>query len=169
MKIARRILNKGNVELLRDIKKIKDIVSKLEKKHGVSSERLFRLLKGEIIIPVTIFRQEITILEAVVKYLKENLGYNFHEIGSLLARNERNIWHAYAGARKKHPGKLIVKGTDYFIPVSVIANRELSALEAVSIYLKDVYNLTYHEIALLLQRDDRTIWTVCSRAVAKVK
>jgi len=53
------------------------------------------------------------------------------------------------------------------IPVSVIADRSLATLESVVEYLKEVQNLSYHQIAELLQRDDRTVWTVYSRAKKK--
>ena len=36
-------------------------------------------------------------------------------------------------------------------------------------YLKDKLNLTYHEIAVLLNRDDRTIWTCYNIAKKKRK
>ncbi|MBI2128672.1 hypothetical protein HYU07_00385 [Candidatus Woesearchaeota archaeon] len=53
------------------------------------------------------------------------------------------------------------------IPVSILKDRKLSALEAISEYLKETLNMNYHEIAVLMNRDDRTIWTVYSRAKKK--
>jgi len=53
------------------------------------------------------------------------------------------------------------------IPTYIFQDRTLSVLEAISEYLKDSKNLTYHEIAVLLNRDDRTIWTCYNRAKAK--
>lgn len=169
MKIARSVLSKGNVELLKDIEKVKALVAELGKKYGVSSEHVFRLVKGEAIIPVSIFRKDLTVLETIVKYLKENLSYSLHEISELIRRDERNVWHIYASARKKVSAKLVAKGTKYFVPVSVFTNKQVSALEALAVYLRDVYRLSYHEIATLLKRDERNVWTVCSRARAKIK
>ncbi len=40
-------------------------------------------------------------------------------------------------------------------------------MESVVFYMKDSLNMTYHEIALSLNRDDRTIWTVYNRASKK--
>lgn len=169
MKVAKSILRQGNVELLQDMKKLKKLLTTLEKKHGVGSDKILRLLKGEVVIPATVFTPKLTPLEAVVKYLKEEQAFSLREIGSLLARNERNIWHAYANAKKKHLRKLKIAATDYFIPVSIFTNRKLSAFEALVQHLKDFYKLSYHEIAVLLARDDRTIWTVYSRASKKSK
>ena len=55
-----------------------------------------------IFIPTSIFRnRELGTLEVVVKYLKEKLNMNYHNIGILLNRNERTIWTAYNRAKKK--------------------------------------------------------------------
>jgi len=43
----------------------------------------------------------------------------------------------------------------------------LSVLEVMVEYLKEKEGLSYHEIASLTNRDDRTIWTVYHRAKIK--
>ena len=43
----------------------------------------------------------LTIFESLVKYLKEEKGFNFHQISVLLNRNERNIWTIYRNSLKK--------------------------------------------------------------------
>lgn len=53
------------------------------------------------------------------------------------------------------------------IPTSIFVDRELSVLEAIAEYLKDVKGMRYSEIAQLLNRDDRTIWTSYNRAKEK--
>lgn len=55
------------------------------------------------------------------------------------------------------------------IPVEVLQDRSLSVLESITEYLKDKKNMTYHEIAVMLNRDDRTIWTCYNRAIKKRK
>jgi len=55
------------------------------------------------------------------------------------------------------------------IPTLIFRDRKLSVLEAMVEYLKDEKQLSYHEIAVLLNRDDRTIWTCYSRAKKKRK
>ena len=50
----------------------------------------------DIRIPSSIFRNTpLSILEAIVDYLKTDKGLNFHQIGMLLGRDERNIWTIY--------------------------------------------------------------------------
>ena len=53
------------------------------------------------------------------------------------------------------------------IPCSILNDRNVAVLEAITEYLKDKKHLTYHEIAVLLNRDDRTIWTCYYRAKRK--
>jgi len=53
------------------------------------------------------------------------------------------------------------------IPSHIFRDRTLSVLEIMVEYLKNELKLSYHEIAVLLNRDDRTIWTVYNRAKKK--
>ncbi len=53
------------------------------------------------------------------------------------------------------------------LPVEIFKDRKVSVLEIISEYLKDHYHLTYHEIAVMMNRDDRTIWTAYNRAKKK--
>ena len=45
--------------------------------------------------------------------------------------------------------------SNYFIPVSVLCDRKLALFETMVEYLKDMKGLTYHEIAVITNRDDR--------------
>lgn len=55
------------------------------------------------------------------------------------------------------------------LPSYIFRDRSLSVLEAMVEYLKEKENLTFHRIAKLLNRDDRTIWTCYDRAKKKRK
>jgi hypothetical protein len=67
--------------------------------------------------------------------------------------------------------KLVLKtpASKYKLPVSIIAERKMSVLESLVFHLKKKYSLSYHDISLLLRRDERTIWTVYQRALKKIK
>ncbi|MBW2965379.1 hypothetical protein KY363_08025 [Candidatus Woesearchaeota archaeon] len=54
------------------------------------------------------------------------------------------------------------------IPISVFSTK-LSPSEALCKYLKENRALSFHEIAVLLNRDDRSVWTSYSRASRKAK
>ena len=55
------------------------------------------------------------------------------------------------------------------IPTSIFKDRKVSVLEALVEYLKDKKGLSYHEISILINRDERNIWTVYNRAKKKRK
>ena len=53
------------------------------------------------------------------------------------------------------------------IPSFIFRDRSVAVLEALVEYLVDVKKLSYHEIAVILNRDDRTIWTSYKRTKIK--
>ena len=111
-------------------------------------------------IPITIFKNnELSSLETIIKYLKENYSLRYSKIASLLNRDPRGIWIGYNNAIKKKEERFIIKEVKYILPLSIFKENKYGALELISEYLHDNYNLSYHEIAILLNRDDRTIWT----------
>lgn len=159
-------LNKGEL-----VSVTKKILPDLLIKAGVTEEEFYKLIRKEvkkdIKVPVSIFNnEELSALEAIVKYMKENLKLKYREIGIILNRDERNIWTTYSNAQKKRKKRFVVKKSEFLIPVSILQNRKLSVLENITAYLK-AQGLTYHKIARLMNRDDRTIWTVWHRANKK--
>lgn len=66
--------------------------------------------------------------------------------------------------------KRISRKSSYIsFPSSIFKDRSVSVLEALSEHLRDSKNMSYHEVAVLLNRDDRTIWTCYKRAKDKRK
>ncbi|MBI2107892.1 hypothetical protein HYU10_03535 [Candidatus Woesearchaeota archaeon] len=117
-------------------------------------------------IPIGIFDSSLSSLEAIVKYLKENLEMKFSKIARLLSRDNRAIWSTYRNAAKKMPSSFSDLRTDIAIPASIFADRKLSILENLVNYLKGM-ELTNHEIAVMLKLNDRTIWSVYSKVKLK--
>lgn len=124
-----------------------------------------RLNREEILIPLSFFSKKCTVLESVILYLKDERRLNYHQIGILTNRDERNIREAYLTAKLKSDSKK--NPSSILIPASIFANRKFSALEAISVYLHDKIGLKFSEIAEILGRDQRTIWTSYSRARKK--
>ncbi|MBI2659071.1 hypothetical protein HYX05_03160 [Candidatus Woesearchaeota archaeon] len=159
-------------------KRILSTISYL-KGQGFTSEQISKLMhdlleipsKEEIKVPISVFKNDyLGSLENIVKYLRENLLLSFKQIGKLANRNEIALAVTYRNAKKKMPAKFVVEEiSPYSIPVSILKDRKLSVLENIAAYLKDTFNLNYHSIAVLLNRDDRTIWTVYQRARKKKK
>ena len=163
-------------EVPRTEKRLLDTLNYL-KKFGLSSEQIIELVnkllkvpvEEEIKVPISVFKNDyLGSLETIVKYLRENLLLSFKQIGALTNRNEIALAVSYRNAKKKLEDKFVVEEiSPYSIPVKILQDRELSVLENIVSYLKDTFGLTYHKIALLLNRNDRTIWTVYQRAKKK--
>ena len=139
----------------------------LVEKKGFSREELLSI-KDNDKIPICIFdNKNLSALEAIVKYLKENLDLSLNKIAELLKRENSTIWITYNNAKKKNVSKIKITECKYYIPYNIFWNRDLGVLESICFYLKNNYGLTYHQIAVFLNRDDRTIWTSYNKAKRK--
>lgn len=63
--------------------------------------------------------------------------------------------------------KEILKSYDILIPTAIFLERKLSFSETLVEYLREVYKLSYHQIAILTNRDERNTWTLYNRASKK--
>ena len=129
-------------------------------------EILSSLISDPTRVPVSVFISQLTPLESIIKYLHDNAQLPLSKIAQKIGRSNAAISITYARAKEKFPGKAAESSVD-FIPLEILTERKLSIFENIVAYLKETGNLTYHEIALLLHKDDRTIWTVYHRAQKK--
>ena len=151
---------------------LKTFIIHLKDDHKLNSEQIAELFGKRVLtkdsLPISIFdNNELSCLETIVKYLKEEFKLRFHEIALLLNRNDRTIWTTYKIACKKRKEKLPVKESELVIPASIFTDRKFSVLESIVAYLKDSFGMRYSQIATLLNRDERNIWTIYSRAMKK--
>ncbi|MBD3164141.1 hypothetical protein GF323_03000 [Candidatus Woesearchaeota archaeon] len=160
------------------------IIDKLSRKHNINIEQIAELAANRenyISIPAGLFRSRLGPLEALVRYLKDVLELNFSKIAELLSRDETTIWTTYHNSRKKSDKiivdielddinfrKLKVRKSGLIIPLEIFSERKLSILEALCMYLKENFNLSYHNIGLLVNRNERTVWTAVSRGRRKL-
>ena len=157
-----------------------EIIAQIAKKHKLDIKQVITLMENKdryIYLPIGIFRSKLGPLEAVVRYMKDNLHYNFSQIAKFLSRDETTVWTSYNNSLQK--GKIIldlelkdiknIKKSDLIVPLSIFSERSISILEALCLYLKQNFKLNYREIGMLLERNERTIWTVVSRASKKLK
>lgn len=149
-----------------DFQVFKVLLNRLKKKYHISTTDVLNFTQESVMIPCTVFIKELSPLETAVKYLKENLDIEYSKIAKLFGRDRKTVWQAHKNAVKKYPEPLKPEETEYNIPVSVLRTK-LSVLEAVVVYLKDQFKLSYHKIGELLQRNERTVWTVYHRAQKK--
>jgi len=118
-------------------------------------------------IPLSIFdNNELSIFEAVVKYLHEDEGKKFSTIALQLQRNDRTIWSTYHNAKRKRKEPFTNLDFTLTVPLQVFSTRNFTLFESLVVYLKKL-GWKNHKIAVKLRRDDRTIWTVYDRAWKK--
>jgi len=138
---------------------LKDHLSSLQAKI------VYRLLdKKEVFMPVSIFSEKSSLLEAIVKYLKEQ-GLGFADIARLTNRAPSTISTTYLNARHKLK---ISRQTDISIPVSTIADRRLSTFESIVMYLKYKLDIRLSEISRLLDRDLKVVCKIHNNALRKL-
>ena len=147
---------------------IRLLINQIKKKYKLNNNEIKELtiIKQQIKIPINIFSKKLGALEAITKYMKENLNMRYKEISKLLNRNERTIWTAYNKSKQKQPNAIKIKQSKIQLSISIFQNKKLTMLEALAIYLKN-QNLNYKEIGELLDRDQRNIWTIHSNALKK--
>lgn len=154
------------------IAELGSILNELKEKYGLSLNDIKELVekeKKEKAIPVEIFNKRLSVLESVVKYLRENLNLRFNETTKQLNRNYQGVRTTYINSKKKFSGKFPIPiRSKLLVPIPIFKKNKLSALEALVKFLKEIRGLRFSEIAELLKRDQRTIWTVYQRAKKKV-
>lgn len=159
-------------ENFEEIKK-EDLIRYILQKDEISEKELIEKLKKHLEIksevseniPITIFTTVFSPLESLTKFLKENKGKKLVEISRITGRCSAALSVAYKNTVNK---KLEIKETRYFIPLNEFEkNKDLSVLEVVVNYLEN-QNLGHSEIAEILKRDVRTIWTLNHRAIQKI-
>jgi len=145
------------------------LIRLLKEKFKLTEEEIRELVKKEeeILVPISIFKNKLSTLEIIVKYLKENYNFRFQKIADLLNRNYRTIYSAYRRALRKNI-PIVISESKINVPLSIFKDRKFSALESIVKFLKEEFQLRYSEIALMLNLDQRTIWTVYKRCKKKI-
>lgn len=132
-----------------------------------NSQKTGHFPSSQILIPSKVLaNRSVSFFESLVVYLVEERKISFSDIGKLLARDRRTIWTTYTRAKSKpfSPSQI---SKNIFIPLQIFANRNLSILESLVDYFTTSTDLSNKEIALLLDRSPKTIWTIKKRVSDK--
>ena len=150
---------------LQNIKEFDEINQKtdiLQNKFNLNPDELLDFLDQKnnlAYIPISIFNNKLAPLEAVVLFLKNTLKFKFQKIAYLLNRDQRTIWYTHKKATKKDV-KLDIS-SKILVDISIFGDRKFSILETLVAHLKD--SLSLKQIAKLLGKSYKTIWTVFNR------
>ena len=149
----------------------KSLLENFLKNHNTTETEFSNFLKTKQTpaLPVSIFQtKKLASLEIITKYLHENKGWRFTKIAKAINRNPRSIASTYRNAKRKQPKSISEIPSEYHIPLSLLSNKQLSVLENLAYYLAVECKLKFSEVAKLLGKDPRTIWTVMDRATKKL-
>lgn len=149
-----------------DKKLLESVLNSLKEKYNLDKNITISLSEkkeNNDFLPCSIFHNELGIFESVVKFLHENKKLNFKEISKITKRSSNNIAVTYLKAKKKYYPEFEVDYSNK-VPLNIFSEK-YTCFESICLYLKKTFN--YHEIAELLDRDDRTIWTTYNRAIKK--
>jgi hypothetical protein len=159
--------SKSNGEEL--LKVLGTIIRQLKESGSISREELLSLFDEDSFgIPVSVFSHKLGPLEALVKFLKEDMEMHYSEIAKLLGRDDRGIWASYHKAAKKLPQRFEIHDRG-MIPVSLFSDRRLSVLEHLVRHLRDSHKIKVQEISGMLNRKQGTIWAAYHHAKVKLK
>jgi len=140
-------------------------IRKMAKQLDIPEQKVMKMMKERkknISVPVSVFNNACSPLENLVYYLAKE-GLTQKEIAIMLKRSPATIWTTLMNAEKKRPAQSM-EGMQ--ISVSLFADRAFSVLEGLASYIYR-QGVSLHKIAVMLGRDDRTIWTVVDRARRK--
>lgn len=123
--------------------------------------------KFEILIPTNIFLdRKVSVLEALVEYLREEYKFSYAEISKLTNRDKRNIWTIYSRAKDKRIIRTPKTGENAYFPLKTVHNRSRSIFECIILHLR-IQGASNKLLASLFNRSPKTISTVFNRAKKK--
>lgn len=149
---------------------LKLILEHLQTHYNIAPEEAIKLMhvRNEVSVPLSIFeRFELTFLEALVKYLHENQNMRFSDIARSLDKNPVSIHGCYKKSKTKHPNQFSPDLGKGEIPLAIFTNKKFTISESLVHYLSQEKRMRYIDIAQLLHRDSRTIWSLAKRALKK--
>ena len=126
-----------------------------------------KLVSDKSAIPMSIFSTgKLSVQEAIIKYLRENLSFSYKQIAEALNKNPGPIGISYRTAKRKHPSALPVSFEQGFISLSIFINCNSVFATCVK-YLIENERFKIKQVASLLKRHYTTIWTVYNRVKKK--
>jgi hypothetical protein len=153
------------------IKLIHNLIDFLNKRYNISAKDVIELQPGgpmHLFVPLSVFSTELSPSEAITKYLKEKYDLSFTEIAVYLKKESASIWASYKRANEKVKPEFKFPESVIIIPITAFSSEQLSILEALCLYMKDVKNMKIPKLSELINKDKSTLWTAYNRAKNKL-
>ena len=164
--------NKAVIKIVETIKNEKEsvlieVLELIKTQFNISSDDLAKLLmSNEILVPIKIFAErKLSLLQSLVKYLKENKNHTNKNISDLLIKDNRSIWSAYEKAKQRKVEVFTITKNELNVPLSIFKDKD-SLLGPLVLYLKSL-GFSNRNIAEKLNRGETTISTIYRRSLQK--
>lgn len=115
-------------------------------------------------VPISIFSTDLSPLESIVSYMKDNLQMRLKEISSALGKSESSVWLTYRNAKKKKISLRI--DSSVVMPLDRF-NHDNSILENVVLFLIEHLGMKVKDVSSILNKSQSTIWTTYNRVRTK--
>ena len=154
-----------------EIELVKTLIDKISSTYNISSQEIIDKLQApsDAIDAAAFSIDALSPTEVLVKYLREKKFNKFSEIARFLKRSQNTIQTTYNNAQKKHPKVLSFTNSNINVPLSIFSSEKFTVFESLVRYLRDSKNMTNRDIAVILKKSNKTIWTVYSRAKLKLR
>jgi len=164
--------NKAVLKIVETIKNEKEsvlieVLEIIKNQFNISSDDLAKLLmSNEILVPIEIFAErKLSLLQSLVKYLRENKNNTNKKISDLLIKDNRSIWLAYEKAKQRKAEVFTITKSELNVPLLIFKGKD-SLLGPLVLYLKSL-GFSNRNIAEKLNRGETTISTIYRRSLQK--
>jgi hypothetical protein len=123
---------------------------------------------NDVSIPLSIFSSGLECVEAMTKYLKENLNLGYTEISKLIGSKPSVVYINYQRASGKVKKRFTLKKDDVFLLLKDITNPKLSLLENITFYLRN-NNHSNRQIAAIMATTEPVTSASYRRALSKLE
>lgn len=157
-----------------EITKLANDYKQLMQKYDFGEINPIEMLEKDVMLPLTIFQQNLKSIEAITVYLVDIKGFTPEEVSLSLNKDKKVIKQAYENAKLKLNRQLNEKELEegnkheIYVPLMIFKQRKLSMLESLVKYLKESHNLKYVQIGEIFKLNQRTIWTLYNRSTKKI-
>lgn len=146
------------------VHQLASVLSTMRIQQTLSEKKFVALLRKEVVIPCSIFSEQLSSLETIVIYLRDYLHLKNKDVADVLNRDCRAVSRTYGVGKRKQTLSFSITNFSSSFPVRILASRKNSVLETLVMYLNKQQKKSLHDIANILHRDYKTIWTVRMRA-----
>jgi len=134
------------------------------------SQQILITVKQDLKVPLTIFSNKKP-FQTLTKWLHDQ-GLSTTIIARMLNRSQQAVWLSISKAKKQQSSTVLTSSkpsrTGLEIPISIFQDRDLSIMEHLVLFLSNK-GFSQSQIASMLDRSLKTIWTWKSRALKKLQ